>query len=160
MASQFYRSGYLTTDTVTDPIMLKARVTTSGRVSTFRLNTGTAGYAVTTGKTFYITGIKVATSDSAAANNGVAIGYSDTDLGYDSAVARTNPVNVLGEPENATAITLGGIQFNPSVAEHRNNIQTGYQNIFIKSAPAGKYFYMKAIGIATDVEVQLWGFEK
>ena len=160
MASKFYKAGGFATDTVTDIIMLRALVTTSGRVSSFRRNTGTAGYAVTSGKTFYISMIKVAASPGDAVDYDVGIGFSDTDLGFDVTTARTNPVICLGNPEAATAALCRGLSFQPSLSEGKKIQTFGYDNMIIPcTGSSAKYLYTKVFHGGFDVEVQIWGFE-
>ena len=154
MATRFYKVGSLATDTPTDIIVLRAAVQTTGRVSTFRLNTVAAGYAVTTGKRLYIHKIAIRTSGNTGVDAGVSLGYSDTDLGLDVTTARTNPVNVLGAPEETTNFLAGGITYNPGVTAGTAMFNESI-DVFIPAAVAGKYMYCKVF-LNAGTEVQLF----
>lgn len=157
--AKYFRMGGVVTDTPSDIILLRCTVTTSGRVSTPRLNTGTAGYAVTAGKKFYITSIHVSSNIAVNTTIHVGIGYSDTDLGIDVVTARTNPINVLGEPEQVTGDLMGGWRSGNLNTEVNNGLKMKeWQDVVIPGAPAGKYFYVKGI-VGTPVDVQIWGVE-
>lgn len=162
MSTQFYRVGGLVTDTYSDIIFLYGNLQTTGRVSTLRkANPGTAGYAITAGKTFYITKIIVSGADTSgsATMDSVSLGYADNDVGYDSAAARTNPVNILGQPEEVTAALAGGILWDDRQTGTNGKLLV-WNNVVIPAAPAGKYMYFKGFMATAPMNVQIWGVEK
>lgn len=161
MATEFFKSGFAT-DTITDVICLWARFSTSGNVSTYRRSGATSGYQVTSGKTFYITKIIVA-CDAASENYAIPIGYADNDVGMNTTTARTNPVAVLGDPEQTTlASGAGGVVINPTVNSNQMPaVNAAFSSVVIKSAISQKYLYSKFIGSATATMMGLiiFGFE-
>ena len=65
----------------------------AGTYGTVRLPTASAGYQVTSGKTYTITAMTEAGSDSADRNG--TVGYANTDAGF-AAGAPTTPVYIFG----------------------------------------------------------------
>jgi hypothetical protein len=162
VSTQFYRAGGLVTDTASDIILLRAAVQTSGRVSTLRLaKPYTAGYAVTTGKTFYVCKVHIGHGDvsATAVNDAVGLGYSDTDLGLDVTTARTNPVAIYGDPEAATAALCAGFTYDER-AVGVSPYSTNMDSMIIPAGAAGKYMYVKAFFTTAPIDVKIWGFER
>lgn len=160
MSTQFYRVGGFATDTPSDVINLWAKVFTSGNVSTFRKAGTTSGYQTTTGKQFYITQITITVGDDSSSNITCSLGYADNDVGIDSSTARTNPVALMGDPEQTTQSTVGGIAFDgtPALASFEG-ARFSYSTIW-KGAPSQKYLYMKSINqVGTGTCVLISGFE-
>lgn len=161
MATNLFRIGSWATDDATKVLLLRAGITTSGRVSTLRLNTPfAAGYQVTAGKTLYIVGMKIFAQNAIAADAAVALGYADNDVGLDVTTARTNPIPVLGDPEQATSALIFGVPFREESAHLYAGMVAQLKDCLIKAAPAGKYMYAKAFfGAAAMVDVHLYCVE-
>lgn len=166
MAIRNYRSGGFVTDTPSDFINLWGQVATSGQVATFRASGTTSGYQVTASKQFYICKIVVTLGDDTGNNYVFGLGYADNDCGLDTATARTNPVPILGRPEDGSTAGIGGIAFDgtgttvPQSLPHTG--LEGYRDIIWKGAPSGKYMYMRLLAgsvASTGVCVTITGFE-
>jgi hypothetical protein len=91
---------------LTNLIRLNFQTGAANNFCTMRLSNGTSGYQVPVGKTLRIAAIEW--SISAAASAFVDLHYSDNDLGFASATARTNPVLNSGVTD-ATAAGVQGI---------------------------------------------------
>lgn len=72
-------------------IVLTATVKTASRYTTLRKVGASAGYQVPVGKTFTAHAMRILGTGSAQMTTGILL-YGDTDVGYDSASAPTNPI--------------------------------------------------------------------
>ena len=100
-------------------LIFRARTSTTatGANCTMRVANGTAGYAVTTGKTLTIRAIK-AVGDVASAFTYFSLLYSDNDMGFATNNAATNAVHAYGASSESfgTDPTLENNTFNTNFA--------------------------------------------
>ena len=106
MSVQNFRVGGFASDNPDDFILLMVHWNTTGVVSTFRKSGTSAGYQVTANKSFYICKINIMESNNNVTAQAIALGYSDTDHGFYSVVARTNHAVVLGMPDESAVPNL------------------------------------------------------
>lgn len=155
MPTRIWRNGGFGTDTVTDVVPLYAWINGNGNVSAFRA-TASAGYAITTGKTFYIVRTTVMMVTNAGASNMTySFGYCDNDVGFDTTTARTNPVRFFGDSQSSsTNGQTGGLMIN-------GIFSTPYDyHGLVYGVPAGKYIYCRQSGdSARTSSIQLFGYE-
>lgn len=136
--------GRVLTD-LTTLIVLAASYTSNSK-ATFRQafpSAGSAGYAVTSAKTYTVAGIKF----NANAATSLALLYADNDVGFDSATAFTNPVYQASGNTTATNI------FTPSASS--NSTQIEICPMF--RVPAGKYLAIS--GGAVVASALSYGYE-
>lgn len=79
---------------LTNLIVLQCYVS-SNNGCTFRKTNGSSGYQVTAGKTLTIWAYRLETANTASISDGIPF-YSDTDLGWSSPTAPTNPFYIAG----------------------------------------------------------------
>lgn len=105
------------------------------KFTTLRYDSGTSGYAVTSGKTLFLLSFMIVGSGS---DTLFVIGYGDTDVG----------VNAAGAPTNA--LPLNG--------QFRSIANTNTELPIFFSVPATKYVYFNAG--SQDAYIHMWGYEK
>lgn len=150
MATRLYRAGAFATDTLSDIISLNGYLDGSGELATLRRMGSTSGYQVTTGKIFYVASVQIFRIGSSSASFALGFGYADNDIGFASTTARTNPVAMLGDPEQTTYQTVRGLLFEESSANTSLQFSMDGLNRMApwKLGVANKYMYYKMMGSA------------
>jgi hypothetical protein len=126
--------------------MLLCQQDSAAKYTTCRKPSDSAGYQVTTGKTFSIVAVTYNVLVAAAAG-GMTLLYGDTDVGIDSASAPTNAVLPAG-------FTVGNV-----VVPFLSNTTGTFHTAYNFTVPALKYPAIYAIG-AGQAAVQVWGYEQ
>jgi hypothetical protein len=90
----------------------------------------------------------------------ISLGYADNDVGIDTTTARTNPVDVWGSPESATAPLAGGIMYNHATTAATavaviDRFMGSLSQTLMKAAASQKYMYMKVFQNAAGLAVTL-----
>ncbi len=163
MAIQNFRVGGFATDDPDDFIQLSATFDDSADVSTFRKAGASAGYQITSNLKFYICKIAITSTSGNASDDAIALGFADNDVGISTTTARTNPVDVIGEPENTTIGTIGGFGYNASITgllAEANNAGNPLCFLAIPANATGKFLYGKYIGASVNnPSMHITGFE-
>lgn len=116
--------------------------------ATFRKTNGSAGYEVPVGKSFRVMAWEYNNQDQNVAD-GLALCYTDNDVGINTSTAFTNPV-WLGGDASAAAVSTRGVQ-KPALQNQSGAIE------FL--VPAGKFISMQGAATAEVRWVRLWGKE-
>lgn len=117
----------------------------SGRASVnqytgLRENFSSSAYQVTAGKKFKILSVSVFSSDGGTTVVSGLIGYADTDAGWDSAAAPTNPVTYgKGSASGGSQFTFAGY---PNDAASKEIAPSLVYYPVMADVPASKYLYM------------------
>lgn len=155
-AKAIYAPGLINTITIagrvfttTGLIQLVARATSAGNYTTFRLDGGSAGYQVTSGKTLTIVAAQYQVTGTSA-NGGCSLGYADTDAGLSNGSAPTNPVYMV-------ASATGYFLFNAAISA-TNTILGNQEAVVNFGMAATKYPLMKGDGTAVCM-ARLFGYE-
>ncbi len=110
--------------------ILKTYITTSARYSTYKNPDGTA-YSVPANKTLKVKALAVRTSGPAIAIDAKLL-YGDTDVGFNSAAAPTNPIYTLNDSNFFELTGMKGA-YNAQVME------SGMEQAVEFSVPTGKF---------------------
>lgn len=127
-------------------IFLVGYVGTATRCATLRKPNSTAGYQVTSGKTFVWDAIIVNCVTNTI--TGALPGYGDTDVGMDSAAL---PTNFVGQAGLSTTGHMAVI--NSSTAAGNAQFGDQAQSIVGFTTPAGKYPAAVSVGANTTITV-------
>lgn len=133
-------------------VVLHGQTGAASKFSTLRKDFGSAGYAVTTGKTLYILAAKLVLLNAApSASAGLGIGYGDTDVGMGAGAAPTTPKYLANQ--NPFWVING---LTPTDTN-------GVEAPLFMPIPAGKYVFMGTDAAATwggYANLTLFGYER
>ncbi len=110
---------------------------------------GSSGYAVTSGKTFKVSSLKLSKANTSS-NDNFSFGYCDNDCGINSGTP-SNPI-YFGTNSSTSALVYRNLT---STNDRIIEISIGNFNV-----PAGKYLFCKTESSSASFFVQFFGYEE